>query len=137
MSISDYRHVALISVNKWQELYYPPHKEIYLIKELMAYSLLFSRTSSIGHSIFHKQTRSCLFDFYGYKPELHAGLRGHTCPECTGKLKNSGIKSSHLNHATQIVEESYRNSTLIRSESERQRCFISHDSRDKEALLHE
>ena len=104
-AISDNQNVVLLTINNWGQLFRPPPVEVFLIKEIMAYSLQFSRNST-SKTMLHKETKGCIFDFCYRKIDIKASLWGSICSECSMKLKNWGITRTIQEESIDIIQKS-------------------------------
>ena len=105
-AISDYSSVTLVSINNWKKLFAPPPVEVFLLKTIMTYALLYSRQDFLTKP-HHDETRGCIYDFCEDKAHIKASLWGEICGECRVNLKNWGVTQKMQSDAIEIIRDGY------------------------------
>ena len=83
-------------------------KEEYVAQTLVTELLWLQYRQATGivdfETLYHKQTRACIFDLVLQKSDKTYKLRsGHICPSCTSKLEQANVGSSLVSAVTSVL----------------------------------
>ena len=97
---------TIISLHNWNEFYPDIPQELFIVKEVVSSSLLFSRTVK-KKKVIHQQIRGCLFDEYRERVLLRTSLWGNLCVNCRSHFTSLGVSKIKQDEAILILRSTF------------------------------